>query len=104
MTEFWRWRRLSFRYHSSESYPWKHPVLYQICTEMRRTGVERQMTTPELEGLAARQLVKWEKHVAGGGKIPLVRKQLEAPRHPTGPTPAQVLQEEYRRRKAAGLI
>ena len=104
MTEFWKWRRLSFRYPSSESYPWKHPVLYQICTEMRRTGVERQMTTPELEGLAARQLVKWEKHVAGGGKIPPVRKQLEAPRHPTGPTPAQMLQEEYRRRKAAGLI
>jgi hypothetical protein len=31
------------------------------------------------------------------------RRQLAAPQHPAGPTPAQLLMEEYKRRKAAGL-
>ncbi|HDR2587306.1 TPA: replication protein [Enterobacter ludwigii] len=104
MAEYTRWRNESYRYSNSTEFPWRHDVLYQICTEMRRTGTERQMTERELEQLAATQLAKWEKHVADGGRIPPVRKQLEAPRHPSGQTPAQMLQEEYRRRKAAGLI
>ncbi|RCK92817.1 replication protein, partial [Klebsiella pneumoniae] len=41
--------------------------------------------------------------LANGFSIPPIRRQLEAPRHPAGPTPAQVLMEEYKRRKAAGL-
>lgn len=91
MAEYWRWRKESFRYDSSEVFPWCQPVLYQICTEMRRRGVERQMTASELEGLAAQQLAKWEKHAADGKPIPPVRKQIAAPRHAPGPTPAQLL-------------
>lgn len=104
MAEYKRWRNESYRYSCSEEFPWRHPVLYQICTELRRTGVERQMTQPELERLAASQLAKWEKHLEDGKPIPPVRKQIAAPRHPAGPTPAQLLHEEYKRRKAAGLI
>ncbi|MEA1064714.1 replication protein P [Erwinia sp. HR93] len=104
MAEYTRWRNESYRYDSSEAFPWRHPVLYQICTEMRRTGVERQLTQGEMEGLAARQLAKWEKHLTEGKPIPPVRKQIAAPRHPSGPTPAQLLLEEYKRRKAAGLV
>ena len=91
MTEYQRWRNESYRFDSADQFPWRHPVLYQICTEMRRTGIERQMTEKELEGFAARQLVKWEKHVGDGGQIPPVRKQIEAPRHAPGPTPAELL-------------
>ncbi|BBV77059.1 phage replication protein [Raoultella planticola] len=91
MAEYQKWRNESYRFDSSEQFPWRHPVLYQICTEMRRTGVERQMTEKELEGLAARQLSKWEKHVSDGGEIPPVRRQIAAPRHPAGPTPAEQL-------------
>ncbi|ECM7489184.1 replication protein, partial [Salmonella enterica subsp. enterica serovar Dublin] len=36
--------------------------------------------------------------------IPPVRRQLAAPRHPAGPTPAQLMMEEFRRRKAAGRL
>lgn len=104
MAEYTRWRNESYRYDSSEVFPWRHPVLYQICTEMRRTGVERQLTQGEMEGLAARLLAKWEKHLTEGKPIPPVRKQIAAPRHPSGPTPAQLLLEEYKRRKAAGLV
>ncbi|EHY9925841.1 TPA: replication protein [Salmonella enterica subsp. enterica serovar Lehrte] len=104
MAEYKRWRNESYRYASSELFPWSQPVLYQICTELRRAGVERQMTQPELERHAASQLAKWEKHLAEGRPIPPVRKQIAAPRHPSGPTPAQILMEQYRSRKAAGLI
>ncbi|MCX8984822.1 replication protein P [Citrobacter portucalensis] len=104
MAEYKRWRNESYRYSCSEEFPWRHPVMYQICTELRRTGVERQMTQPELERHAAGQLAKWEKHLVDGKPIPPVRKQIAAPRHPAGPTPAQQLLEEYKRRKAASLI
>lgn len=94
MAEYKRWRNESYRYDSSEQFSWRHPVLYQICTEMRRSGVERQMTQTELEALAASQLAKWEKHLADGHPIPPVRKQIAAPRHAPGPTPAQLLKAQ----------
>lgn len=94
MAEYKRWRNESYRYDSSEQFPWRHPVLYQICTEMRRSGVERQMTQTELEALAASQLAKWEKHLADGHPIPPVIKQIAAPRHAPGPTPAQLLKAQ----------
>ncbi len=31
MSEYWRWRKLVFRYPTSEQYPWSQPVLYHIC-------------------------------------------------------------------------
>ncbi|MFS9379444.1 replication protein P [Citrobacter sp. ANG330] len=104
MAEYKRWRNESYRYSCSEEFPWRHPVLYQICTGLRRTGVERQMTQPELERHAVCQLTKWEKHLSEGRPIPPVRKQIAAPRHPSGPTPAQLLLEQYNCRKATGLI
>lgn len=100
MNEYWRWRRESYRYDTAEQFPWRHDVLYQICTEMRRTGTERQMTEKELEVLGGKLLAKWEKHVKDGFSIPPVRKQLDKPRHPDGPTPAQLLMAQYRERQA----
>lgn len=100
MSEYWRWRKLTYRYDSATEFPWRHDVLYQICTEMLRTGVEQRLTERELEKLAARLLEKWEKHVSKGFSIPPVCRQLERPRHPDGPTPAQILMEQYRQRKA----
>ncbi|HBR6969010.1 TPA: replication protein [Klebsiella aerogenes] len=103
MAEYKRWRNESYRYSGSDRYPWKQDVLYHICVEMRRTGVERNLTEGELKKLAEKLLTKWTKHLANGFSIPPIRRQLEAPRHPAGPTPAQLLMEEYKRRKAAGL-
>lgn len=97
MAEYQRWRNESYRYASTEEYFIArncHPVLYQICTEMKRTGIERQMTESELEKLAGNQLLKWEKHLSDGYPIPPVRKQINRPRHPSGPTPAQLLKAQ----------
>ncbi|MFE8049282.1 replication protein P [Brenneria goodwinii] len=104
MAEYKRWRNESYRYSGSEKFPWRHPVLYHICIEMRRAGVERRMTAGELERLAERLLTKWVKNVSNGMSIPPIRRQLAAPKHPAGPTPAQLMHEEYLRKKAAGLI
>lgn len=103
MAEYWKWRKLVFRYPSSEQYPWPKPVLYHICIEMCRAGVECQLTEEELKKLVEKLISKWMKHVSNGLSVPPIRHQLAAPQHPAGPTPAQLLKEEYKRRKAAGL-
>ncbi|XTZ40040.1 replication protein P [Salmonella enterica] len=104
MAEYRKWRNESWRYSGSDKYPWSQPVLYHICIEMRRSGVERQMTEGELKRLAERLLAKWAKNISHGLSVPPVRRQLAAPAHPSGPTPAQLLLEEYKRRKAAGFV
>lgn len=104
MAEYKRWRNESYRYSGSDKYPWPQPVLYHICIEMRRTGVERRMTENELQRLAEKLLTKWTKHTQNGFSIPPVVRQLAGPKAPAGPTPAQILMDEYKRLKAAKLI
>nr|ELT1157611.1 replication protein [Shigella sonnei] len=104
MEEYRRWRNESWRYNGSDKYPWPQPVLYHICLEMRSKGIERQMTEGELKRLAERQLTKWAKHVSNGLSVPPVRRQLAAPKRPLGPTPIELLKQEYERRKAAGFV
>ncbi|EHW7991899.1 phage replication protein [Escherichia coli] len=104
MTEYWNWRKLVFRYPTSEQYPWTQPVMYHLCIELRRRGTEGQMTESELTALAGKLLVDWEKRVMDGKPIPPVRRALAAPCVPRGKTPAQELLEKYNARKSAGLI
>ena len=102
--ELTRWRNESYRYGTSEQFPWRHPVLYHICIEIRRVGVDRKLTKAEQEKLAGTLLQKWEKKITAGYSIPPIRRQLAAPAAQEGLTPAQKMMEEYQRRKAAGRI
>ncbi|WP_194206775.1 replication protein P [Superficieibacter sp. 1612_C1] len=104
MDEFWKWRKLVFRYPTSEQYPWSQPVMYHICLELRRRGVDRQMTEKELFAEAGELLGSWERRVASGKPIPPVRRALAAPAQAKGPTPAEIMKAEYDRRKAQGRI
>lgn len=104
MEEYRHWRNESWRYDGGDKYPWSQPVLYHICLEMRSKGIESQMTEGELKRLAERQLTKWAKHVGNGLSVPPVRRQLAAPKRPSGPTPIELLKQEYERRKAAGFV
>ena len=97
--ELKRWRNESYKYGSSEQFPWHHPVLYHICIEIRRLGVERKLTATEQERLAGTLLQRWEKKVATGFSVPPIRRQIAAPKTPAGLTPAQELMAEYQRRK-----
>lgn len=104
MTEYWKWRRLVFRYPTSEQYPWSAPVLYHICIELRRQSTDRQMTEKELRQAAAKCLAGWEQRVSEGKSIPPVRRALTAPAKASGPTPAEMLKAQYKQRKDAGFI
>jgi hypothetical protein len=79
-------------------------VLYHICTTLRRKGIEYKLTEEELRVQAGRELAMWEKRVVSGLPIPPMRRQLAAPKAPDGPTPAQILFDEFLRRKKQGLI
>jgi len=104
MAEYWKWRKLVFRYPSSEQYPWPKPVYYHICLELRHRGTDRQMTEKELHQAAAKCLADWEKRVSEGKPIPPVRRAIAAPAKASGPTPAEMLKAQYEQRKSAGLI
>ncbi len=100
MAEYWKWRKLVFRYPSSEHYPWPKPVFYHICLELRRRGTDGQLSQKELEREASDILDMWEKRVLSGRPIPPVRRALAAPVVPMGPTPAEILKAKYKRIKA----
>jgi hypothetical protein len=102
MAENKRWRNEFYRYSSTEAFPWKHPVLYQICIVLKRKGIDFKLTEKELRDLAAKELAYWEKRAEGGIPIPPIRRQLAAPKAPPGPTPAELAYAEYKRKKNLG--
>ncbi|ENJ5949422.1 phage replication protein, partial [Salmonella enterica] len=106
MSEYWRWRKLVFRYPTSEQFPWrdKNPLYYHVCLELRRRGTEGQLSEKELHRAASDILHEWEKRVLAGKPIPPVRRALAAPSRDRGPTPAEMLMAKYKQRKDAGLI
>ncbi|EAA6030839.1 phage replication protein [Salmonella enterica subsp. enterica serovar Kingston] len=106
MSEYWRWRKLVFRYPTSEQFPWrdKNPLYYHVCLELRRRGTEGQLSEKELIRAAGDILHDWEKRVLSGKPIPPVRRALSAPSRDRGPTPAEMLMAKYKQRKDAGLI
>lgn len=102
MTEYWKWRRLVFRFPTSEQYPWPMPVLYHICTELRRQSTDRQMTENEMRQAAGKVLAGWEERVAAGKPVPPIRRSIAAPAKASGPTPAEMLKAKYERMKSEG--
>ncbi|HIC5887427.1 TPA: replication protein P [Salmonella enterica subsp. enterica serovar Thompson] len=106
MGEYWRWRKLVFRYPTSEQFPWrdKNPLYYHVCLELRRRGTEGQLSEKELIRAAGDILHDWEKRALAGKPIPPVRRALSAPSRDRGPTPAELLMAKYKQRKDASLI
>ncbi|EGS3356000.1 phage replication protein [Salmonella enterica subsp. enterica serovar Sandiego] len=106
MDEYWRWRKLVFRYPTSEQFPWRdnNPLYYHVCLELRRRGTEGQLSEKELVRAAGDILHDWEKRALAGKPIPPVRRALAAPSRDLGPTPAEMLMAKYKQRKDAGLI
>ncbi|EHD7324945.1 phage replication protein, partial [Salmonella enterica subsp. enterica serovar Meleagridis] len=78
MGEYWRWRKLVFRYPTSEQFPWrdKNPLYYHVCLELRRRGTEGQLSEKELIRAAGDILHDWEKRALAGKPIPPVRRAL----------------------------
>ncbi|MHA6636564.1 replication protein P [Citrobacter farmeri] len=106
MSEYWRWRKLVFRYPTSEQFPWrdKNPLYYHVCLELRRRGTDGQLSEKELIRAAGDILHDWEKRALSGKPVPPIRRALSAPKVAAGPTPAEMLMAKYKQRKDAGLI
>lgn len=106
MSEYWRWRKLVFRYPTSEQFPWKdkNPLYYHVCLELRRRGTDGQLSEKELMRAAGDILHDWEKRALSGKPVPPIRRTLAAPKAATGPTPAEMLMAQYKQRKNAGLV
>ncbi|XRP06755.1 replication protein P [Enterobacter cloacae] len=104
MAEYWKWRKLVFRYPSSEQYPWPKPVFYHICLKLRRRGTDGQLSLKELENAAGDILEMWEKRVLARKPIPPIRRALEAAKLDLGPTPAQLLLAMYNSKKSSGNV
>ncbi|WP_042291648.1 replication protein P [Citrobacter sedlakii] len=105
MSEYWRWRKLVFRYPTSEQFPWrdKNPLYYHVCLELRRRGTEGQLSEKELIRAAGDILHDWEKRVLAGKPVPPIRRALSAPKVAAGPTPAEMLMAKYKQRKGGEL-
>ena len=73
MSEYWRWRKLVFRYPTSEQFPWraKNPLYYHVCLELRRRGTDGQLSEKELIRAAGDILHDWEKRALSGSRFPL---------------------------------
>ncbi|CNB66278.1 Uncharacterised protein [Yersinia frederiksenii] len=91
LAELKRYRNEFYKYSCAEEFNWRHPVLYQICVDLKRLGIEKRLTDTGLETQAGIELAKWQKRVASGVPIPPIRRQLKTPDRPSGLTPAQQL-------------
>ncbi|EMM0378119.1 phage replication protein [Pluralibacter gergoviae] len=93
MGEYWRWRKLVFRYPTSEQFPWrdKNPLYYHACLELRRRGTEGQLSEKELQRAAGDILHEWERRALAGKPIPPIRRAIAAPTASAGPTPLELL-------------
>ncbi|MEI2264401.1 replication protein P [Erwinia sp. CGal63] len=99
MREYNQWRKDQWRYTSTETFPWRHPVLYHICIELKRIGIEQKLTENELKKLAASLLQEWEKKIRAGGVVPAIRAQIAPPVNMNELTPAQILINAYHKKK-----
>ncbi|MBN1085773.1 replication protein [Erwinia aphidicola] len=71
MDEFRRYCRDRYLHSCAETFPWRQPVLYWICCDMRSEMNQRNLTTPELEKRAAHHLKTWAQKVDRGEAVPV---------------------------------
>lgn len=91
-------------YESAEDYPWKSAALYWLVTDIFDAMRRYRLTDEEVRKKSESLLSKMEKRLGRGDVIPAPVKRIAPPRHPSGPTPAELLYAKNQQRKEAGLI
>lgn len=76
MDEFRRYSKNRGQYPSAEIFPWSHPVMYWIVTDMRHAMYQYNHTDSELLKFADRHLSKWGKKLLSGQPVPAPKVQL----------------------------
>ncbi len=69
-------------YESAELFPWTHPVMYWICTDVRQRMIQYRMTEAEVEKDLKQQLEKWCQKTSGGVQVPKPVMRLEDKKRP----------------------
>ncbi|MFQ6256098.1 replication protein P [Yersinia enterocolitica] len=77
MAEFKRYCRDRDYHGSAEMFPWRQPVLYWICTELRQRMIDYRLSEVEVEKLAGITLNSWSERIAAGGEVPRPTLKLE---------------------------
>lgn len=78
MREFNRYSaEIGFSCQTAEEFPWSHPVMYWIVTDLRRHMKQYNQSSAEVEQRAALLINKWAKKLSNGEVVPKIRIQIE---------------------------
>lgn len=70
MVEFKRYCKTRYQFSCAETFPWRQPVLYWICCDMRAEMVQGNLNDIELEKRAVEHLKVWGEKVRNGQQVP----------------------------------
>lgn len=70
MVEFKRYCKTRYQYSCAETFPWRQPVLYWICCDMRSEMLQSNLNDMALEKRATVHLKAWGDKVKSGLKVP----------------------------------
>jgi hypothetical protein len=68
---------IGFSCQTAEQFPWSHPVMYWIVTDLRKHMRQYNQSEFEVEKRAEMLINKWAKKLSNGEVIPEIRVQLE---------------------------
>lgn len=68
---------IGFSCQTAEEFPWSHPVMYWIVTDLRRHMKQYNQSSAEVEQRAALLINKWAKKLSNGEVVPKIRIQIE---------------------------
>lgn len=78
MLEFNRYSaEIGFSFQTAEEFPWSHPVMYWIVTDLRLHMKQYNQSLVEVEQRAALLINKWAKKLSNGEVVPKIRVQIE---------------------------
>lgn len=68
---------IGFSCQTAEEFPWSHPVMYWIVTDLRRHMRQYNQSEFEVEKRAESLINKWAKKLSKGETVPEIRVQIE---------------------------
>lgn len=68
---------IGLSFQTAEEFPWSHPVMYWIITDLRKHMRQYNQSEFEVEKRAGNLINKWAKKLSRGEKVPEIRVQIE---------------------------
>lgn len=99
MVEFKRYCKTRYQFSCAEMFPWRQPVLYYICCDMRAEMLQGNLNDTALEKRAAVHLKTWGEKVRNGQAVPVPRPLLSEK-----PTPPRKTGDGYGHASAMAIL